>query len=106
MKRASHLRGVTITLTVALSIASSSARADECDDVIASLKKYGDGISPSNANSQVAACTAVGQLHGIMVAIREIARQCLDEGRNRDAILKDMKVGLSGMQEIIDTKCK
>lgn len=105
MRPASRLRWVAITLTVALSIASSPARADECEDIIVSLKKHADGIPLSDAQSHIAFCTSVGRLHGIMTAVREIARQCLEEGRKRDETMSDVKGGLSAMQKIVDTKC-
>jgi hypothetical protein len=105
MKPASHWSCAAITLTVALSVASPPARSEECDDIIAALKKHADGIPLSDTQSHIAFCTSVGRLHGIMVAVREIARQCLDEGRKRDAAMKDVKEGLSAMQKLVDTKC-
>jgi hypothetical protein len=106
MKRASSLHCVTIGLAVVLSIGASAARADECDDVITALKRHGDGINIKEAKSPAEFCASIGRLHGLMVSINEIAKQCLDEGRERTAIMKDMNEGTKGMQELMDKQCK
>ena len=41
-----------------------------------------------------------------MVSIREIAKQCFDEGEKRSATMKDMDEGINGMQSLLDTRCK
>ena len=106
MKLASSLNCLTVMLAVALSIVSSSSRADECDDIIAALKKHGDRVPLTDAKTPAAFCAAVGQLHGIMVSIREIAKQCFDEGQKRTDIMKDMNEGANGMQSQIEARCK
>ena len=98
MKLVSTLNCVTVMLAVALSSAASPSRADdECDDIITALKAHGDRIPLKEAKTPPQFCSAVGQLHGIMVSIREIAKQCFDEGEKRTATMKDMDEGITGM---------
>jgi hypothetical protein len=97
---------VTVALAVALNLGSSAARADECDDIITALKQHGDGINIKESKSPREFCASIGRLHGLMVSINEIAKQCLDEGRERTAIMKDMNAGITGMQELMDKQCK
>ena len=106
MKFASSVQAATVILTVASSIGWSAARADECDDVITALKKHGDGINIKESKSVPEFCVSIGRLHGLMVSINEIAKQCLDEGRERAALMKDMNTGMTGMQELMDKQCK
>src|SRR5262245_42695649 len=107
MKLVSPVNCVTVVLSLALSGASSSARADECDDIIATLKQHGDGVPLKEAKSQLEFCASVGRLHGIMVSVREIAKQCFDEGEKRSATMKDVNdEGLKAMQDIMDSRCK
>jgi hypothetical protein len=107
MKLVSTLNCVTVVLAVALSsAASSSSRADECDDIITALKEHGDRVPLKEAKTPPEFCAAVGRLHGIMVSIREIAKQCFDEGEKRTATMKDMDEGINGMQGLLDTRCK
>jgi hypothetical protein len=106
MRLVSTLNCVTVVLAVALSSASSSSSADECDDIIVALKDHGDRIPLKEAKTPPEFCAAVGRLHGIMVSIREIAKQCFDEGKKRDDTMKDMDEGVNGMQSLLDTRCK
>jgi hypothetical protein len=106
MKLASSLNCATVVLAIALSVGSSAARADECDDVITALKQHGDGINIKEPKSTPEFCASIGRLHGLMVSINEIAKQCLDEGSKRSDIMKDMNVGTKGMQEVMDKQCK
>jgi hypothetical protein len=106
MKPASFWICAAFTLAVALCVGSSAARADECDDVITALKQHGDGIDIKAAKAVPEFCASIGRLHGLMVSINEIASQCLDEGRKRSALMKDMSEGMKGMQELMDKQCK
>jgi hypothetical protein len=107
MKLVSALSCATVVVAVALSGASTPSRADdECDDIITALKAHGDRIPLKEAKTPPEFCAAVGQLHGIMVSIREIAKQCFDEGEKRTATMKDMDEGINGMQSLIDQRCK
>ena len=102
MKFASAL--ICAAMMLAFSIAP--APADECDDIITALQKHGDDINPKDAKSTPQFCASVGQLHGLMVSIREIARQCFDSGSKRSDVIKAADEGIKGMQELMDKQCK
>jgi hypothetical protein len=93
-------------LAAALTLASATAGADECEDVVATLKKHGDAIMKTDPKPQARLCAAMGQLLGIIQAIRIVAEECYDEGKERDALMKEMAESSRAMEQGIDNDCK
>jgi hypothetical protein len=89
-----------------LAIASTSATADECEDVVAALKKKGDALMKVDHKANARICAAMGQLLGIMQSVRIVAEECYDEGKERTDLVKDMTESAKAMEEGIDKDCK
>ena len=79
-----------VALAAFLAIASTTAGADECEDVVASLKKHGDAIMKTDFKPHARLCAAMGQLLGIIRAVRIVSEECYDEGKERDDLMKEM----------------
>jgi hypothetical protein len=75
-----------------LVIASNpTARADECDDVVAALNKRMDQIRATRKqdDSRTAICARLGRISGLTQAIGMVAEHCMEEGGRRDEVMKD-----------------
>jgi hypothetical protein len=89
-----------------LAIASTSAGADECEDVVASLKKRGDAIMKVDHKANPRICAAMGQLLGIIQSIRVVAEECYDEGKERTDLMKEMAESAKVFEDGIEKDCK
>jgi hypothetical protein len=87
-------------------MATSSARADECDDIVGALKKYGERIMTRNATAPAAICAAMGEAVGVMRSVRVVAEECYDAGKKRDDLMKDMDESAKVMEAEIAKECK
>jgi len=91
---------------LATALASATAGADECEDVVAALKKHGDAIMKTDPKPQARLCAAMGQLLGVIHSIRIVAEECYDEGKERDALMKEMAESAKAMEDGIAGDCK
>src|SRR5258705_4527367 len=81
---------LAVAIVVILSSASSATRADECETAVDALKKLGDVVTKKDAKTTPAICAAMGQVLGLAQSVRIIAKECYDEGKKRDDLMKDM----------------
>jgi hypothetical protein len=83
-----------------------SARADECDDVVAALNKRMDQIRATRKqdDSRTAICARLGRISGLTQAIGMVAEHCMEEGGRRDEVMKDA-AGWEQAYEV-DNVCK
>ena len=95
-------------LSAAVAVAASSARADDCDDIMDALKKLNERImnSKDDAKTVPAVCAAIGQVLGVMKAAREAAAECYEEGKKRDDILSTFDKTTKEMDAQVDQTCK
>jgi hypothetical protein len=92
---------------VAFAISVQPSRADDCDDIMAELKKLSERLmNTSDPKGVGPVCAATGELLGIMKASREVAAECYDEGRKRDDILVSFDKGIKDIQGNVDSTCK
>jgi hypothetical protein len=87
-------------------MATSSARADDCDDIVGALKKYGERIMTRNATTPLAICAAMGEAVGIMRSVKVVADECFEEGKKRDDLMKGMEESAKTMETEIAKECK
>ena len=100
------MKFLAVAIVVVLSSASSATRADECETAVDALKKLGDVVTKKDAKTTPAICAAMGQVLGLAQSVRIIAKECYDEGKTRDDLMKDMEESAKVFQDEIDSMCK
>jgi hypothetical protein len=89
-----------------LAIVSTTAGADECEDVVAALKKKGDAIMKVDHKANARICAAMGQLLGIIQSVRIVAQECYDEGKERTDLMREMAESAKVFEDGIEKDCK
>ena len=89
-----------------LAMAATTAGADECEDVVAALKKRGDAMMKVDHKANARICAAMGELLGIIRSVRIVAEECYDEGKERTDLMKEMAESAKAMEEGIEKDCK
>jgi hypothetical protein len=85
MKTRGILTTAAIATAVVFTLATTTAQADDCDDIMDALKKLGERVMnyKDDAKTPLAVCGAVGQVLGILKASREAAAECYEDGAKR-----------------------
>ena len=106
MKRAALLMGAAVAGGVVLAGAASTARADECDDAVAAINKKMDEIRATRKEGDKlpTLCARMGRISGLTTAVGIIAKQCFDEGKKRDDLIKDAAETEQALE--VDNLCK
>jgi hypothetical protein len=105
MRRATFSKWATVA-GVLLAVSASSARAEECQDSITAINKRMDEIvaTRKDGDPRTLICARLGRMSGLSQAIQIIANECLEEGTERDSIIKSAKDGESMLD--VDLVCK
>lgn len=95
----------------AMMIVTGAARAQDddqdCDNIMDELKKLAERVMNTNDPKAIGpVCAATGQLLGIIKSSREVAAECYDEGKKRDALLLTFDKATKDMESKIDSVCK
>jgi hypothetical protein len=94
----------SLATVLALGLATSSARADECKDIHAALSKRAEALAKVDAKGG-ALCAGMGQLLGLIEAGRIVAEQCL-EGDELKKTAADLDETIKAMEGGIKEQCK
>jgi hypothetical protein len=99
---------MTFAAATAFTVATTSVRADDCDDIVDALKKLNERImnDKNDAKTVPAICAAIGQVLGVVKAAREAAAECYEEGKKRDEILLTLDKATKEMDGQVDQTCK
>jgi hypothetical protein len=91
MNRAILLLCAAAAAGLGVTVAASAARADECDDAVAAINKRMDAIRATRKDGDKlpALCARLGRISGLTAAVGIVAKECLDEGKKRDDLIKD-----------------
>jgi hypothetical protein len=102
------MTAVALASATALAVAATSARADDCDDIMDAVKKLTERTvnAKDDAKTPLAVCWAVGQLVGMTKAGREVAAECYDEGTKRTDLLASLDKTTKEMEAQFDSICK
>jgi hypothetical protein len=97
-----------LTAVLGFISAGQMARADDCDDEQDEIKKLIERVINNNTSPQGIGpvCSVTGQILGITKAAREVAAECYDDGKKRDAILAAYDKGIQDMEGKIGGMCK
>ena len=108
MKVGKFLATAVFASAAAIAIAATTARADDCDDIMAELKKLNERVinDKNDAKSPLAICAAIGQVLGIVKASREAAAECYEDGAKRDGILLTFDNATKEMEGQVNGVCK
>ena len=108
MKTRGILTTAAIATAVVFTLATTTAQADDCDDIMDALKKLGESVmnDKDDAKTPLAVCGAVGQVLGILKASREAAAECYEDGAKRSKILLDLDKVNKEMEGQVDSLCK
>jgi hypothetical protein len=107
MKALTVLNCAAVAVAMALTLAASPTRADDCDDIVNALKKHGDEVMKADPKTPPALCAGFGQMLALSQAIRIVADECYDEGdKKRTDTIKDMDETAKVFQAEIASTCK
>lgn len=91
---------------ILLAIGTSGAPADECEDVITTIKQRIDSLRATRKSddSRTTICARLGRVSGLTQAIGIVASECLDEGAERNALMKDAEETEKALE--VDNVCR
>src|SRR6185436_20335308 len=91
MRHGNFLARLALAACLLVTLAAAGARADECDDAIAKIKQRIAGLRATRKaeDSRPTICARLGRTSAYTQAIGIIAAECLEEGAERNALIKD-----------------
>ena len=106
MRRERWWAGFALAAGLLALLAASAANADECDDVITAIKQRIDGLRATRKSddSRTTICARLGRVSGLTQAIGIVAAECLDEGAQRNALIKDVQETEKALE--VDNVCR
>ena len=100
------MKQAALFTVIAVWALTHSAQADECDDVVSAINRQMSQIRATRqeGDSRTAICARLGRISGLTQALGIVAAQCMDEGRKRDALVKDAAQTESALE--VDNVCR
>jgi hypothetical protein len=98
--------GLALLTGLLVLLSAPAARSDECEDVITAIKQRIDSLRQTRKpdDSRTAICARLGRVSGLTQAIGIVAAECLDEGGERSALIKDAQETEKALE--VDNVCR
>jgi hypothetical protein len=106
MPLATSVARLALAAGLVVMLGAAGVRSDECEDVVAAIKQRIDGLRATRKpdDSRTTICARLGRVSGLTQAIGIVASECMEEGAERTALIKDAQETEKALE--VDNICR